>query len=175
MPSAYLLCYLPLLSLTGAWPSCDSGSVRTPQSPAVFMILWFCDPVILWSCDPVILGVLQLLWVKLPLGSWNLGVTRLLRYCCQSYLESCFLWVLQGWVGSQSPEFALGTWENWKEPMPLAGLRFVFPWFLWGQSYRWVLEKMLWPQLWSWVWQSSGAPGCVQSPGSRASSVILWS
>jgi len=29
--------------------------------------------------------------------------------------------VLQEWVGSQSPGFALGTGTSWKEPVPLAG------------------------------------------------------
>ena len=37
--SDYLLCYLPLLYLTGACPSCDPSCVRTPQSSAVSVIL----------------------------------------------------------------------------------------------------------------------------------------
>ena len=39
MPSGYFSGYLPLLSLTGAYPSCDPGCVRTPQSRIVFVIL----------------------------------------------------------------------------------------------------------------------------------------
>ena len=61
---------LVLLCLSGACPSCDPGCVRTPPSQAVSVILWF------W--DPVILGVSKLLGVKLPLGSWDPGVTKLL-------------------------------------------------------------------------------------------------
>jgi hypothetical protein len=41
LPSGYLYCYLPLLYLTRVCPSCDPGYVRTPQSPAVSVILWF--------------------------------------------------------------------------------------------------------------------------------------
>ena len=39
MSSIYLSCYLSLLSLTGACCFCDSDCVRTPQSPAVSVIL----------------------------------------------------------------------------------------------------------------------------------------
>jgi hypothetical protein len=39
MTSGYLLCYLPLLSLTGACISCDPCSVRIPPSPSVSVIV----------------------------------------------------------------------------------------------------------------------------------------
>ena len=40
--------------------------------------------------------------------------------------------MLQCWVESQSPGFALETGANQKEPVPLAEQGVVFPWFLWG-------------------------------------------
>jgi hypothetical protein len=60
---------------------CDLGCVRTPPSQAVSVILWFWDPGILGSRDPEILGMSKLLGVKLPLGPWDPGVTKLLRSC----------------------------------------------------------------------------------------------
>ena len=61
VPSHFLWCYLPLLSLSGACPSCNPSCVRTHRSPAVSEILG--------SWDPDILGVSELLEVMLPLGS----------------------------------------------------------------------------------------------------------
>ena len=83
--------------LNEACPSCDPGCVRNPQSLAISVVLWFCDPVILrsWVCekpwdsscfcnpeillwpsswDAMILGVLQHLWVKLILDALGPGV-----------------------------------------------------------------------------------------------------
>jgi hypothetical protein len=131
------------------------------------VLLWYWDPVILrpWICqsssesrfiwDPEIL-----VWPSF----WDPVISELSG-----------VWVLQEWEGSQSPGFALGTSASWMEPVLLALLGFVFPWFLWWSRLVWVLGKMLWPQLWSRVCQSSSAPGCVWSLGSWASSVILWS
>ena len=39
LPSDYLWCYLPLLYLTGAHPSCDPGCVRAPGSQAASVTL----------------------------------------------------------------------------------------------------------------------------------------
>jgi hypothetical protein len=41
---------------------------------------FLCDPAILGSCDPQILGSSELLWVKLPLGPWDAGVTKLVSW-----------------------------------------------------------------------------------------------
>jgi hypothetical protein len=41
----------------------------------------FCDTVILGSYDLEILGVSKLLRLKLPLGSWNPVLTKLLKSC----------------------------------------------------------------------------------------------
>jgi hypothetical protein len=41
----------------------------------------FCDPVMLEYCDPKFLHVSELLGVKLPLGPWDPGVTKLLESC----------------------------------------------------------------------------------------------
>jgi hypothetical protein len=49
------------------------------QNSSEFSCLW--DPVILGSCDPEILHVSGLLGVKLPLGPWDPGVTKLLGSC----------------------------------------------------------------------------------------------
>ena len=57
--------------LNGACPSCDPGCVRNPQSLAISVVLWFCDPVIL--------SVWETLGLKLLLQSWNPVVTKLLR------------------------------------------------------------------------------------------------
>jgi hypothetical protein len=70
LPSDYLKCSLPSIYLIGACPSCNPGWVRTPQSPAFSVILWFCDPESL--------GVSVFLAVKLPLRPWDPGVTKLL-------------------------------------------------------------------------------------------------
>jgi hypothetical protein len=45
---------------------------------SVQLSLWSCD---LGSCGPEILGVSELLGVKLPLGPWDPGVTKLLWSC----------------------------------------------------------------------------------------------
>ena len=49
----------------------------------VQLSLWFSD-----SCDPEILGMSELLRVKLPLGSWNLGMIKLLRFCVPGHWAS---------------------------------------------------------------------------------------
>ena len=55
----------------------------------------FCDPVILVSYDPEILSVSDCLGFKMPLGSWNPNVTKLLITCCvrapgsQSFFGFC--------------------------------------------------------------------------------------
>jgi hypothetical protein len=85
-PSDYLLCSLPLLYLTEDWPSCDPSCVRTPQSSAVTVILWFCDPEIL--------GVSEL-GVKLSLGPWDPGVTKLLESWEPGILLSCYPGMLE--------------------------------------------------------------------------------
>jgi hypothetical protein len=53
LPSDCLKCSLTSLYLIGACPSCNPNWVRTSQSPAFFVILWFWDPVNLrfWICQ----------------------------------------------------------------------------------------------------------------------------
>jgi hypothetical protein len=58
LASCNLVIYLFLLFLTGTFPSCDPGCVRTPQCP-----------VFLESCDPEIVGISELLEFKLSLVS----------------------------------------------------------------------------------------------------------
>jgi hypothetical protein len=148
---------------------------------------------------PIILVVTELIRVHLSLGSWDPGTLRswhsgffwapgrqaaswnLKSWCdqspvvllCQSSWEISFLWVLQDLVGCQGPRFYLDTGASCKEPVPLSGRVFLFPWFLWGSQIHRVLGKMLCLQLWSSV-KTPVFLG-VWSPGSQASSVILWS
>ena len=109
MPSHFLWCYLPLLSLSGACPSFPNnlciwdphknqgnkiilpargtGSLQYATVSRENLGLWHptksCNTKKTFkSWDPDILGVSELLEVMLPLGSWNPGVTNLLRSCC---------------------------------------------------------------------------------------------
>ena len=108
--SDYFSSNLPLLSWTGACPSCDPGCVRTLQRPLVFVILWFCDSVTqryvvcqsfwdsscLWEPEflvwprswyPMILVILEHLGVKLPLGLVGLGAELAPKVCSAHWLR----------------------------------------------------------------------------------------
>ena len=81
-PSDFVTCFLPLVYLIGACPSCNPGRVRTPQMPAFFVILSFRDPLILrfWVCQ--ISWQSRFLWdpgVTKPLGSWGPTILGLLE------------------------------------------------------------------------------------------------
>jgi hypothetical protein len=104
--SGYLWCYLPLLSLTGACPTCDPLCFRTLQNPALFMTL---DSGFLWSWDPGCVrapgiqaasGILtflcdqaseillcQLPWVKLPVGILGQGSWACKSSCDPGYVR----------------------------------------------------------------------------------------
>ena len=73
------------------WLSLELPALNVSDWSLSFLWYWLCqnssessclcDTVILESCHPEILGVSELLGVKLPLGFWNPGVTKLLRSC----------------------------------------------------------------------------------------------
>jgi hypothetical protein len=113
-PAIWLSLVLPVLSISDC-PSCGPGCVRTPQSSAVSVFLWFWNPVILnsWvsqssresSClwtlrswcdqvpgilgswDPVVLGMLEHLRVELLLGVGGLAA-NLAPKVCSGHLRS---------------------------------------------------------------------------------------
>ena len=84
-----------------------------------------CDPVILGSWDPEILGVSELLGVKLPLGTWDPGVTKLLwslDLVILGVLECLGVELPLGVVKQALefvPKFCSVHRPRWKKPMPL--------------------------------------------------------
>jgi hypothetical protein len=96
---------------------------------------WFCDPVISGSCYPQILGVSEFLGVKLPLGSWNPGMTKLLRSCGPGCVRAPESWGSSGYCVTEcgtSAQGLLDTGSDQKEPVPLTrrggGRVFLCPW-----------------------------------------------
>ena len=89
MPSNLGFCCLHSYASVTIWLSLVVPALLVSDWSLSLLWSWFCqnsssssclwDPVIMGSCDPDILGVSELLGVKLPLGSWNPGVIKLLR------------------------------------------------------------------------------------------------
>jgi hypothetical protein len=79
LPSDYLRCLLPPIYLIGSSPSYNPSWFRTPQSPALSVILW--------------------LWAPVNLRFW----------VCQSFWQSSFLWdpVILVWPTSCYPGILL--------------------------------------------------------------------
>jgi hypothetical protein len=106
LPSAtWLSLVLPALVISYCTcPSCDLCCVRTHQSPAVSVILWFCDPMILrsWVCHRSPPG-----GVKVFLGPWDSGVTKL--------LGPVILWSFDP-RGAKAPGGlpSPGSWAGWR-------------------------------------------------------------
>jgi hypothetical protein len=144
-----------------AFTVCNPVCVRTPQSSAVSVILWFWDPVILWSCDPEILGVSELLGFKLPLGSWNPGVTKLLRsWAFLEHLGGELPLSVVGLAEEFAPKVCSGTWLRPKGTCASGRVKFLSVWVPAGIGAQMLCP----PQLWSYD------PWHVRRPGIRFSS-----
>lgn len=94
----------------------------------VQLSLWFCDS---GSCDPEILDLSKLLGVKLPLKSWNPGVTKLLRSCDPGHVKALGSPASSGCCGTgwrASVQGLLRVLAQTRRPMSLARLGFLCPW-----------------------------------------------
>jgi hypothetical protein len=90
-----------------------------PVLPAILVLsellrvpLSLC-PLIPGSCDPEILGVSEFLGVRLPLGSWEPGVTKLLWSCDYGCVSVPGIWA-SSWCWGQAAEFVYKV--NWCGP-----------------------------------------------------------
>ena len=84
------------------------------------------DPVFLGPCDPEILDVSEFLRVKLPLGPWDTGVTKLLWSCDPGYVRLPGSRDSSGYCGVGCIVYAqdmLGhwLWQTGKEPSHWSG------------------------------------------------------
>jgi hypothetical protein len=86
------LCFMlafPHLIISSA--TCSHSIWLEPVLPVILVVSKLLRVQLsLWSCDPESLGVSELLGIKLPLGLWDPGVTKL--------LESCYSVILGSWV-----------------------------------------------------------------------------
>jgi hypothetical protein len=135
-PSYYAKYFLLLKYLIETCPSCNPGWVRTLQSPAFSVILWFWDPVILkfWLC--------QSSWLLsfLPLRPWVSWYPKILG------VLDCLEVVPTLGIMGLSTEMEIMVDHRWMEGTWSTGqARFQFLCSWWPQVLPVVLEQMCVP------------------------------
>lgn len=170
MPSGYPYCYLPLLSMTWTCPSCDTGCVlRVQLSPRS------CDSGILWSWHHGYVRAPRSLAAYGILKCWCGQAPEILF--CQIFLESSFLRVLQEWLRSQSPRFALGNWCHLEVTSASDWAGVCASLVPFGTQLCWVLKNFVFSTLIISVSDLQGSGLCPVSweLSSLCDPVILWS
>jgi hypothetical protein len=153
---------LPSLYLSGASSSGDPGCARTPQGPAVFVILWFWDPVIL-RCWCVRIPRSQV--ASGTLRSWYDQAPGILWFCNPGHVREPGSGVSFGFCGLAEEFASKVIWHRLEGIQATGQVEFLRSWILLVPVTPGGVGTDI-------VSSSPGSydPGCVRVPGSGASS-----